>query len=452
MSIFVQYAPYHLKEGADAWPKRREAFGDTVVDTLAEYCPGLKESILHRQVLTPWDLEHEIGLTEGNIFQGELSLEQLLFLRPAPGWSRYRTPVRTPVAVRLGRAPGRRHHGLAGRAVREGAPELGGGVAWRCASTSIVIGAGHNGLATACMLAKAGTPRPGARAPRHVIGGMCAAGGIPPRLSHAPASCTTPRRFASGCVDALHLDEHGLELGPRGAGAVRRERRRGVVMLRPTRPPPRRRSRACRQRRRAALGRVPRLHRGCAPRDRAAPERDSARPRAPAGRPGAWRIARRAPAQRAGAAQRFGRDELAGLLRVPPDVRRRLAQRVLRERPAQGRARARRDFGHVGGPVVARDGGEPPAARMPPPASVRGGAAAVAIALERAARAAASMIRTDAEVRSIGSRRARPPASCSSNGERSPRRSRGVVRPASPSSGPHSARHAAAVHSSTAWA
>jgi phytoene dehydrogenase-like protein len=93
MSIFVQYAPYHLKEGADAWPKRREAFGDAVVDTLAEYCPGLEESILHRQVLTPWDLEQEIGLTEGNIFQGELSLEQLLFLRPAPGWARYRTPV-----------------------------------------------------------------------------------------------------------------------------------------------------------------------------------------------------------------------------------------------------------------------------------------------------------------------------------------------------------------------
>ena len=60
-----------------------------MVDTLAEYCPGLKESILYRQVLTPWDLEQEFGLTEGNIFHGELSLEQLLFLRPAAGWSRY---------------------------------------------------------------------------------------------------------------------------------------------------------------------------------------------------------------------------------------------------------------------------------------------------------------------------------------------------------------------------
>jgi len=93
VSCFVQYAPYEIKEGPAFWPRRREAFGDAVVDTLAEYCPGLKESILYRQVLTPWDLEQEFGLTEGNIFHGELSLEQLLFLRPAAGWSRYRTPI-----------------------------------------------------------------------------------------------------------------------------------------------------------------------------------------------------------------------------------------------------------------------------------------------------------------------------------------------------------------------
>lgn len=106
MSIFVQYAPYNLKEGADTWPKRREEFGDTVVDTLAEYCPGLKESILYRQVLTPWDLEQEMGLTEGNIFQGELSLEQLLFLRPTPGWARYQTPVKRLWLCGSGAHPG----------------------------------------------------------------------------------------------------------------------------------------------------------------------------------------------------------------------------------------------------------------------------------------------------------------------------------------------------------
>jgi phytoene dehydrogenase-like protein len=93
ISIFVQYAPYHLKEGAAQWPEKREALGDTVIDTLAEYCPNLKDSILHRQVVTPWDLEQDVGLTEGNIFQGELSLEQLGPFRPVAGWSRYRTPV-----------------------------------------------------------------------------------------------------------------------------------------------------------------------------------------------------------------------------------------------------------------------------------------------------------------------------------------------------------------------
>ena len=106
MSCFVQYAPYEIKEGPSHWPERREAFGDAVVDTLAEYCPGLKESILHRQVLTPWDLEQEWGLTEGNIFHGELSLDQLLFLRPTSGWARYATPVRNLWLCGSGAHPG----------------------------------------------------------------------------------------------------------------------------------------------------------------------------------------------------------------------------------------------------------------------------------------------------------------------------------------------------------
>jgi phytoene dehydrogenase-like protein len=99
MSCFVQYAPYHLKEpstgsGRDAWDDHREAFGDTVIDTIAEYAPNIKDVILHRQVLTPLDIERTFGLSEGNIFQGELTLEQLFFLRPAPGWARYKTPIR----------------------------------------------------------------------------------------------------------------------------------------------------------------------------------------------------------------------------------------------------------------------------------------------------------------------------------------------------------------------
>jgi phytoene dehydrogenase-like protein len=92
MSCFVQYAPYALREGT--WDDKREAFGDTVIGAIARYAPNLPKVIRHRQVLTPLDLEREWGLTEGNIFQGELSLEQLFLLRPVPGWARYRTPVR----------------------------------------------------------------------------------------------------------------------------------------------------------------------------------------------------------------------------------------------------------------------------------------------------------------------------------------------------------------------
>jgi phytoene dehydrogenase-like protein len=106
MSIFVQYAPYNLKEGAADWPNQREAFGDAVIDTLATYMPNIKDRILHRQVLTPWDLEQVYGLTEGNIFHGELSLEQLAFLRPAAGWARHRTPIRKLWLCGSGAHPG----------------------------------------------------------------------------------------------------------------------------------------------------------------------------------------------------------------------------------------------------------------------------------------------------------------------------------------------------------
>jgi phytoene dehydrogenase-like protein len=91
LSCFVQYAPYALARGS--WDEARESFGDTVVDTLAEYAPNIRSLILHRQVLTPLDLEREFGLTEGNIFQGELALDQLFFMRPVPGWAQYKTPI-----------------------------------------------------------------------------------------------------------------------------------------------------------------------------------------------------------------------------------------------------------------------------------------------------------------------------------------------------------------------
>jgi phytoene dehydrogenase-like protein len=91
LSCFVQYAPYKLAEGT--WDDQREDFGDNVIDTISEYAPNIKDIIVGRQILTPLDLEREFGLTQGNIFQGELSLEQLFFLRPVAGWAYYRTPV-----------------------------------------------------------------------------------------------------------------------------------------------------------------------------------------------------------------------------------------------------------------------------------------------------------------------------------------------------------------------
>jgi phytoene dehydrogenase-like protein len=106
MSAFVQYAPYHLKEGADKWPDKREAFGEAVIDTIEEYCPNIRKIMLHKQVLTPWDIEQQMGLTEGNIFHGELSLEQLLFMRPAAGWAQYKTPIKNLWMCGSGTHPG----------------------------------------------------------------------------------------------------------------------------------------------------------------------------------------------------------------------------------------------------------------------------------------------------------------------------------------------------------
>jgi phytoene dehydrogenase-like protein len=92
LSCFVQYAPYKLREGT--WDEKREAFGDNVIETIAEYAPNIKSIIRGRQVVTPLDMERTFGLTEGNIFQGELTLEQLFFLRPVPGWAQFRTPIK----------------------------------------------------------------------------------------------------------------------------------------------------------------------------------------------------------------------------------------------------------------------------------------------------------------------------------------------------------------------
>jgi phytoene dehydrogenase-like protein len=113
MSIFVQYAPYHLNGGwTDA---KREAFGDAVVDTISRYAPNLKSILLHRQVITPADIERVTGLSEGNIFQGELALQQLFFLRPSPEWAKYRTPIKGYWQCGAGTHPGGGIMGASGR-------------------------------------------------------------------------------------------------------------------------------------------------------------------------------------------------------------------------------------------------------------------------------------------------------------------------------------------------
>ena len=104
LSLFVQYGPYHLKEGT--WPEIREKVGDNIIDTLAEYAPNIKSAIIAREVLSPWDLEQEFGLTGGQIFHGEISQDQLFCMRPVWGWANYRSPVRGLYQCGSGAHPG----------------------------------------------------------------------------------------------------------------------------------------------------------------------------------------------------------------------------------------------------------------------------------------------------------------------------------------------------------
>ena len=113
MSIFVQYAPYKVNGGwTDA---KREQLGDAVINALARFAPNIKDIILHRQVLTPLDIERITGLSEGNIFSGELALHQLFFMRPAPGWAKYRSPVKGLYQCGSGTHPGGGIMGASGR-------------------------------------------------------------------------------------------------------------------------------------------------------------------------------------------------------------------------------------------------------------------------------------------------------------------------------------------------
>ncbi len=103
MSIYMQYAPYKLKGD---WEQQRRALGQTVVQTLAQYAPNLPELILTHQIITPHDLEEKYGLSGGQIFHGELALDQFFTMRPLLDWARYRTPIQGLYLCGSGTHPG----------------------------------------------------------------------------------------------------------------------------------------------------------------------------------------------------------------------------------------------------------------------------------------------------------------------------------------------------------
>lgn len=104
MSCFVQYAPYHLKDGN--WDTEKENFGDVVQETITEFFPNFSDLVLHREIVTPLDIERTVGLSEGNIFAGEFMGPQMYFFRPAPGWNQYRTPIKGYYQCGSGTHPG----------------------------------------------------------------------------------------------------------------------------------------------------------------------------------------------------------------------------------------------------------------------------------------------------------------------------------------------------------
>jgi len=104
ISIFAQYAPYTLREGD--WDSLKDKFADRCIDAIADYAPNIKDSILHRQVVSPLDMEREYGLTGGNIFHGDMTVDQLFFMRPIPGWAKYRTPIEGVYLCGSGAHPG----------------------------------------------------------------------------------------------------------------------------------------------------------------------------------------------------------------------------------------------------------------------------------------------------------------------------------------------------------
>lgn len=104
MTCFVQFLPYALADGD--WPSRREELGDRVTDIIGRYAPNVPDAVVARKVYSPYDLEQTFGITEGNIFHGDINLGQLSFMRPVPGWAHYRTPIEGLYLCGAGTHPG----------------------------------------------------------------------------------------------------------------------------------------------------------------------------------------------------------------------------------------------------------------------------------------------------------------------------------------------------------
>jgi phytoene dehydrogenase-like protein len=104
LTCFVQYLPYSLRDGS--WEDQRELLGDRVSELIGQFAPNVPGSVIARRVYTPVDLEETFGITEGNIFHGDISLEQMFFMRPLPRWAHYKTPIRNLWLCGAGTHPG----------------------------------------------------------------------------------------------------------------------------------------------------------------------------------------------------------------------------------------------------------------------------------------------------------------------------------------------------------
>ena len=141
MGIFLQYAPYTLK--GTTWEQEREPYSQRILDVIEEYCPNIRDIIVERQTLSPWDLEQRFGIAGGNIFHGEMSLDQMFVMRPLAGSARYRTPLKGLYLCGSGAHPGGGVMGAPGhncaREILKGYVELRScgaraDTAWRCTS------------------------------------------------------------------------------------------------------------------------------------------------------------------------------------------------------------------------------------------------------------------------------------------------------------------------------